>query len=143
MKKILKNALLGTAVNIGGTYSISYIASISYAVFLASHNVGYREIYQSLYSVGFLTFLLLVSVLLDILGGYIAAALNSERHVLVGMLSALPCLFIGVFSLLSPLPNPTPIWFILISWLVVIPAAMIGGYLAKRLHTVTETPVGA
>jgi len=132
MKKIIKSAALGSAVNLGGSYFISSIASVSYAAFLARNNVGLKDIYLSFYSKEYTAFALIVGALFDMAGGYAAAKFNNERHILAGLLSALPCLFIGLFSLLNPLPNEVPIWFIVTSWIIVIPGGMLGGYAAKR-----------
>ncbi|WP_133684310.1 hypothetical protein [Paludibacterium purpuratum] len=139
MKRIIKSALLGAAVNLGSSYFLFTIISVCYAAFLASHNVSLKDIYWTFYSNQYISFALVVGVMLDIFGGYTAAKFNNDRHVLAGMLSALPCLFIGLLNILNPLPNHIPVWFVIMSWLVVIPAGMLGGFLAKRLHVVPVT----
>jgi|SRR6185503_17530422 len=132
MKPEIRGVLTGAAVDLGGSTFLGGILGPAFAAFLSSRGASQQEIYAAMYSSAFVAALTCLGLLLNALGGFVAASLIKRRHLLYGGLSALPCLVLGLFSILNPLPSYFPLWSILLGWFLCIPFGMLGGHVASR-----------
>jgi hypothetical protein len=126
--------LTGASVDLGTSAFVCGVVSIAFAAILGARGSTTQQIYAALYSWSFVAVLISIGVLLNALGGFIAAAIAGRDHLLYGALSALPCLFLGLFTMLSPLPYYYPIELVAFGWLACIPFGALGGYIASRAH---------
>lgn len=82
--------------------------------------------------------LFVIGILINALGGYVAARISKFKEVkhalYVGIISGITGTFILIRSC-----NTLPSWYLISSIILVIPAAIFGGYYAKRVHENTKT----
>lgn len=132
MERVNFKALaLGILTDFGGTILASTIIFAMFAGNLASEQMSPEEIEEMVkaatQSGGFLLTSLIVGLGFSALGGYVAARVaKKELYLNAGL--------VGVFSLLVGLLSGSqgPIWFNVAGYLLVIPAALYGGYFADR-----------
>lgn len=132
MKLELRAVLTGAFVDLGATTFFNGIAITAFAAIHAAQGSASGQIYAELYSARFVAFVVFTGLLMNMLGGYVSAATAQRRHLLLGGLSAVPCLFLGLFALLNPLPSYFPLWSVLVGWFFCIPFGLLGGHLASR-----------
>jgi MFS family permease len=76
-----------------------------------------------------LLFPLLASVAGAFLGGWVAAAIGRRRHQLAGTLVGVVILALAGMNMVM---IPHPVWFMLLSIMLIVPAGWLGGDLAAR-----------
>lgn len=134
MKTLLRAALLGSAVDLGGSTFVFGTAATLLIAVLASNGATHEQLYLAQYqSTPYLTAMVLMGLFFNGLGGFVAARIANKRHILTGAAAAIPCLFLGLFGLLNPLPNNYPLWTILVGWFFCMPSGALGGYIAARM----------
>jgi putative membrane protein (TIGR04086 family) len=73
-----------------------------------------------------------LGILLVVLGGYVAGRIAKTQHIVHGAAVGIGALLVAlVLELLVP-GESVPLWYTTISFLSVVPAGAIGGYLAVR-----------
>lgn len=129
-----KAFLFGVAADIGGTFAASLIIFPLFAGGLFSQDMSAEDVEAAVQTLGqdgaFLLTSLVVGLAFTALGGYVAGRVAKQdiylNAGLVGVLGVLTGLVFGTGG---------PIWFSAAGFLLVIPAALYGGYLAdRRLH---------
>lgn len=96
----------------------------------------HQEIYGVLFSSAFAAVFLCVDLVLNGLGG--ALQQQNRRHLLFRAMSATPCLALGLFGLLNPLPNYLPLWSVVTGWFLCIPFHLACS--VPMLHEVRPNP---
>lgn len=132
MERVNFKALaLGILTDFGGTIVASTIVFAMFVGNLGTDQMSPVEMEEAMQAAtqhgGFLVTSLIVGLGFSALGGYVAARVaKKELYLNAGL--------VGVFSLLVGLftGGQGPIWFNIAGYLLVIPAALYGGYFADR-----------
>jgi hypothetical protein len=131
----IKAVIIGLLVDIGGTFAFSFVFRLLAAIVLTSAGRNSEDLEVFTQSIVFLLCSLAAGLLFTSLGGYVtarfAAKAEMKNALAMGILSALSGV---IFLVLSH--DSSPLWFNVLSLLLVIPAAMLGGYV--RLSTTHE-----
>lgn len=138
MERINFKALLfGIAADMGGTFAASLIIFPMFAGDLFSQDMSPEEIEAAMQTLsqdsGFLLASLVVGLAFSALGGYVAARVAKKDIYLNAGLVGVFGLFIGLLF-----GGGGPIWFNVAGFVLVIPAALYGGFLADRQTTKVE-----
>lgn len=141
MKAIGLAALAETAC----TYAYSFLAPFTVVVVASARGVP-RERYLA-YFTGpiFLGSGFLAGTASALLAGFIAARIARTRELLHAALAAVPCMLLGLVLKLTIKTVPgIPTWYTILTFAVVIPAAVAGGHLGvQRKHTLAALAVRA
>ena len=134
MKPHLRAALLGAAVDLGGSTFVLGTATTLLIAVLAANGATQEQLYLAPYKLTpYLMAMVLIGLFFNGLGGFVAARIANQRHMLIGAAAAMPCMLLGLLGLLNPLPNYYPLWVILVGWFFCIPSGALGGYIAARM----------
>lgn len=132
MKLALRAVLTGAAVDLGSSTFVGGFASSLTAAVFGARGATHQEIYGVLFSSAFSAVLLCLGLVLNGVGGFVAASIANRQHIMFGAMSAIPCLALGLSVVLSPLPSYLPLWSVVTGWFLCIPSGMLGGYVARR-----------
>lgn len=125
--------LVGAAVGNGIVYATLFVTVWVYLWGLSAAGVPDADLYTRAYeSTWYLLFAHLVGLLSLLPGGYWSARLSTERHLFHAMLAGL---IISGFSLLQctfPYELPIPLWSMIVSVVVPIPAFLLGAMWERR-----------
>jgi hypothetical protein len=128
----IKAVIIGLLVDIGGTFAFSFVFRLLAAIVLTSAGRSSEDLEVFTQTMVFLLSSLAAGLLFTSLGGYITAHLarkaEMKNALVMGILSSLSGV---IFLVLSH--DSSPLWFNVLSLLLVIPAAILGGYV--RLST--------
>jgi hypothetical protein len=127
----VKAVLIGWVVDIGGSLGVGFLVGVFAGIYLIIKGVSPDRMEEAIYSsFGFLLTSLIIGLFFTGLGGYIAAKIAKTAELkhafVVGLLSALTGMLYIVLS-----SNPGPPSFNIVGLTLVIPIAVLGGYLAK------------
>lgn len=129
-----KALLFGIAADIGGTFAAGLIIFPIFAGDLFSQDMSPEDVEAAMQTLSqdgtFLLVSLVVGLAFSSLGGYVAARVAKQDIYLNAGLIGVFGVFTGVLF-----GGGGPIWFSVAGFLLVIPAALYGGYLADRQMT--------
>ena len=124
---------VGGGVDLGGTLLFGTIITALYAFWVQSPGMASYELFEAdFYSPAFLIISVLVGITFNTIGGYVAAQLAEESYLTYGALSSIPCILVGVFTLINPLGSPYPDWLTYLGKVFAVVFGILGGYLCKR-----------
>ncbi|WP_432663366.1 hypothetical protein R9X47_22645 [Wukongibacter baidiensis] len=124
----IKAVLIGFLVDYSGSLISGFIISIILGITIAIKGGNIIEISDSL---ELLIMLFIIGIIMTTLGGYVAGRISSFNEIEHG-------LYVGIISNISAMlifgrgSSSLPSWYLISSIILVIPAAMIGGYFAKK-----------
>ena len=124
---------IGGLVDLGGTMLFGTILTTMYALFVNSPAIAPYELYEKVFFAP--TFILLsiaVGIVFNFIGGFVAARIANNSFVTYGVLSAIPCIIGGIFTLKNPLGSPYPDWLIYTGKIFAVVFGALGGYFCKR-----------
>lgn len=126
-----KALLFGLATDIGGTFAASLIILPVFAGDRFAPDMSAEELEAAMQTLaqdsGFLLTSLIVGLAFSALGGYVAGRVaKQEIYLNAGLIGVIDVLIAVLFG------GGGPIWFNVAGFLLVIPAALYGGYLADR-----------
>lgn len=130
-KKIsFKAILIGSLVDIVGSIFIGISIMIAVGLATAIQGVNYLDFIRS-FEMRIIVFF--IGTLITILSGYVAGRISKFKEVKHALFVGIISEVMGIIDLISG-PSTLPSWYIISSIVVVIPAAMLGGYWAKILN---------
>ncbi|HAS53039.1 MAG: hypothetical protein A2X56_12055 [Nitrospirae bacterium GWC2_57_13] len=130
MKDIsVKAVVLGFLADVGAT-AIVVVVLVVAAFFMYPEAYANEEQIEALFSTtGVLVFGLVIGLLCTMLGGFVAGSIAKKAHYLnSGLVGGLGVL-LGVAFV-----GQSPLWYDVVTFITIIPAAMLGGHLAKGRH---------
>jgi len=131
----LKGITIGGIVDVLGSAAMSIPVAIvaAWRIALPSLPAGEqaRALGDALESPPYYFATLLLGSLFSVIGGYVCARIARRGEVLNGALSALPCIFLGVWGSISGMIR-LPLWQHLLFILLTLALGALGGYLQLR-----------
>ena len=139
MKAIGLAALAETAC----TYAYSFLAPFTVVVVASARGVAREHYHHTFTGPIFLGAGFLAGTASALLAGFIAARIARTRELLHAALAALPCMLLGLVLKLTLETVPgIPTWYTILSFAVVIPAAVAGGHLGvQRKHALAAAAI--
>jgi hypothetical protein len=125
----LKAILLAGVADIACTYGYGLLSVMTVFVVFQSRHLPPGRAVHFLMGVPFLLSAVVAGGASALLGGFIAARIARARELLHAALIPVPCMLLGVVLRLLGKVSPTPTWYTIAAYGVVIPAALLGGHL--------------
>ena len=133
MKLNYKAIGIGGLVDLGGTALFGTIAISLIAIIVNSPDTQPYQLYDKVFNTTFfITLTIVIAAIFNFLGGYVAARSAQNAYVTYGALSSIPCIIVGIFTVINPLGSPTPEWLIYSGKIMAIFFGALGGYFCKR-----------
>jgi len=125
--------LIGSAVDIGGTFLASIFIGIIAAATLMTQGMTPVQLQTRLQgNTAFVIGELILGLGFSGLGGYVAARVAKFSELMHAGSTALICLAFGLLTLPLASQSAMPNWFRIVGEVLVIPMALAGGLIAKR-----------
>ncbi|MBI4684424.1 MAG: hypothetical protein HY755_04410 [Nitrospirae bacterium] len=132
MKEIsIKAVIIGLLVDIGGTFAFSFVFGILAALLLLATERDIKELETISETPGFLVPSLFVGLLFTSLGGYVAGRIAKQAEIKNAFALGMTSATLGVMFMIF-LPDAKPIWLDFAGLSLIIPFALIGGYVCMR-----------
>ncbi len=127
----IKAIIIGLLVDIGGTFAFSFVVGIiSVAVFLATGR-DVKELEAIATTQGFLIPSLIAGLLFTSLGGFVAAHIAKKAEMKNAFVLGILSLAFGLGTTVL-MPDPATGWYDITGVLLIIPFALLGGYLRLK-----------
>jgi len=124
---------IGGLVDLGGTMLFGTTLTVIYALSINSPALEPYALYESVFfAPTFIIFSIVIGIVFNFVGGFVAAKIANNSYVTYGALSAIPCIIVGFFTLINPLGSPYPDWLIYAGKIFAIIFGSLGGYFCKR-----------
>ena len=138
----LKAILLAALADIACTYGYGYLSVFTVIIVFQARHVSPARAIPHFTGMPFLLTAVVAGAASALLGGFIAARIARTRELLHAALVPVPCMVLGVVLKLAGKVSPMPTWYMVSAYAVVIPAALMGGYLGVlRKQTLAEALV--
>ena len=135
LKAILLAALAETAC----TYAYGYLSVFTIIIVFQARHLPPERALSCFTGLPFLLTAVVAGAVAALLGGFIAARIAKARELLHAVLAVVPCMVLGAVLTLTSKVGPTPTWYKIAAYGVVIPAALMGGHLGVlRKQTLAE-----
>src|SRR5262245_21003237 len=139
VRNSLKAILLAALADIACTYAYGFLAGLTVIVAFQMRDLPAVRAVAFLNGVPFLLAAVVAGGASALLGGFIAARIARTRELLHAALVPVPCMLLGIVLRLTVKVSPTPTWYTIASYAVVIPAALMGSHLGVlRKQTLAE-----
>lgn len=122
----IKAVILGFLAYVGAS-AIVIVVLVAAAFFMYPESLADEQQIDALFAAtGVLVFGLVVGLLCTMLGGFVAGSIAKKAHYLnSGLVGGLSMLLGAAFV------GQSPLWYDVVTFVTIIPAAMLGGHLAK------------
>jgi hypothetical protein len=124
---------IGSAVSIGGSIVAGLVISIVRATVLLGRGLSQEEVTHRLLNDSIsLIVSLVVGLGFTVLGGYVAARRARAHEIPNALATGVACTLVGIviYALGAGIPRP-PSWYSLLSYLLVLPFAWLGGAIGR------------
>lgn len=133
MKLNIKAIGIGGLVDLGGTMLFGTMAVSLIAISTNTPGTELYQLYDKVFNSSFyIALTIIIAVIFNFLGGYVAANIAKNSYVTYGALSAIPCIIVGVFTIINPLGSPISDWLIYTGKILAVLFGALGGYVCKR-----------
>ncbi|MFQ5962353.1 MAG: hypothetical protein ACE5MG_13250 [Candidatus Methylomirabilales bacterium] len=140
-----KAIVIGALTDVGGSMVTGIVAAAILGISLARQGVPESDVearlIESAQSPAVLIGILVVGLGFSFLGGFIAGRIAKSGQVIHAGMAGAVAVFLGLLLLGRPditdevsagIVESLPVWFDALSYLLVVPTAMLGGYVAKQ-----------
>jgi hypothetical protein len=133
----IKAIILGVLTDIGGTFLFSVIFGILAGIAMAVKGITAAEMTERLEQPVFLISNLVIGLIFTLLGGLVAGRIAKRSELLHGGI-------VGGISIIFSLTflSSVPVLYNAVALPLVIPAAVLGGFIARRYRDNTKTISG-
>jgi hypothetical protein len=129
----LKAVLLGALVDTSCSFAYGLVAQFTLSMVLSIRGVKADAMPEYRIGPAFLILGMIGGTAATVLGGFVAARIAKTRELLNAAASTVPCMtLVLVMYLVSKSETPIPAWYTISSYVVIIPAAILGGHLGLR-----------
>lgn len=122
-----KAVVMGALTDIAGTFAFASLVGILAAVATDMYHLSTSEMEARLQSPSSILAMIIIGLAFTVLGGYVAGRVSSTHEVIHGLIVGAISLLIGLASFGS-----LPLWYDIVSLVVVIPCGMLGGWIAVK-----------
>jgi len=127
----VKAVLIGLIVDIGGTFVFFFVFSVIGAILLASAGRHVDELKDFAETSIFIVVSSLAGLLFSALGGYVSARIAGKAEVRNALATGAFSALVGLI-LFAGFSSPERSWLDLLSLILIMPCALLGGYACLR-----------
>lgn len=127
----VKAVVVGLIVDIGGTFLFFFLFSVIGAVLLSSLGRDPDELNDFAETATFIAVSSLVGLLFSALGGYVSARISGRAEIRNALATGVLSVLVGIVFF-AGFPASPRSWFDLLSLILIIPFALLGGYACLR-----------
>jgi peptidoglycan/LPS O-acetylase OafA/YrhL len=127
----VKGVVIGLVVDIGGTFLFFFVFAVLGAILLASTGRDIDELKDVAETPTFIVVSSIAGLLFSALGGYVSARIARKAEVRNALATGALSVLVGLVLFVGTPASPRS-WLDLLSLILIIPFAMIGGYACLR-----------